>query len=285
MSPVASLSRPSSENGAVASRAARVSKPAHAPSSPSSASTPGSFFDDDSVSEVSAAASDAAAAAVSETLGPTCRAASSAACTYRLARSLGRDDGGGDAVVPPRALGISATGDGATASIAPGGASSRRRSSSRAACCSPGVSGGWIESLARGWIESLAAPCETPVSVASPVGSEAPSSPSFEDSFGLFISSASLCASKYSVSASSAAATTPLRSCSQLSAVSVAAAAAAPGVPSRGSYAVMWTYMPRAVLSRVGTRPATPRRRAARKFTGDANSPASAAAIVAAAGG
>ena len=115
------------------------------------------FFDDDLVSEVSAAASDAAAAAVSETLGPTCRAASSAACTYRLARSLGRDDGGGDAVPPRAPLGVSATGDWATASIAPGGASSRARSSSRAACCSPGVSGGWIESLARGWIASRGA--------------------------------------------------------------------------------------------------------------------------------
>mmetsp|Transcript_4363 Transcript_4363/g.18056 ORF Transcript_4363/g.18056 Transcript_4363/m.18056 type:complete len:214 (+) Transcript_4363:28-669(+) len=144
MSLVASLRRPSSENGAAASRAARVSKPAHAPSSPSSASTPG-FFDDDLVNEVSAAASDAAAAAVSETLGPTCRAASSAACTYRLARSLGRDDGGGDAGPRLRALGVSATGDGSTASIgASGGASSRagRSSSESARCCSPGVSGG-----------------------------------------------------------------------------------------------------------------------------------------------
>ena len=98
------------------------------------------------------------------------------------------------------------------------------------------------------------------------------------------ISSASFCASKYSVSASSAWATTCLVPCSQLSAVSTAAAAAAPD-PFRGSYTVMWMYMPRADLSRVGTRPDTPLFNASRKFIGDANSPASAAAMVAAAGG
>ena len=59
MSPVASASKPSNENGAVAPRALCVSNPAHAPSSLSSASTPG---DDDLVSEVSADASDFAVA-------------------------------------------------------------------------------------------------------------------------------------------------------------------------------------------------------------------------------
>mmetsp|Transcript_11242 Transcript_11242/g.51013 ORF Transcript_11242/g.51013 Transcript_11242/m.51013 type:complete len:216 (-) Transcript_11242:702-1349(-) len=69
----------------------------------------------------SADASDAAAAAVSETLGPTCRAAFSATRTYRLARSLGRDDGGGDVIVPrdvPR--GVSATGSGRSPGVSGG---------------------------------------------------------------------------------------------------------------------------------------------------------------------